>query len=161
MKNKKMFLILIPIVAIGLIFLVTGKENTSVIIKYNEQEIVLEKDYLYSHEDAILFPVVVRSSGEKPVEAQYKGIELLKLFNSLDLDILSFKKITFNATDGYRIILSINELLEPSNTYLTFERDGEYLKSRKQKGNGPYQLIIRRDPFSQRWIKHVDSIILE
>ena len=105
--------------------------------------------------------MVVRSSGNKPVEAEYKGIELLELFNSLGLNITNFEKVTFNATDGYRIILSIDEVKEDSNTYLTFKQDGEYLKSKKKKGNGPYQLIIRRDPFSQRWIKHVDTIIIE
>ena len=51
--------------------------------------------------------------------------------------------------------------MKPRNVYLTFERDGEYLKSKKQGGNGPFQLVIRKDSFSQRWIKHVDEIILE
>lgn len=161
MKRKRIYLLLIPIIIIIGIFSIRGKENTNIIIKYDNQEFVLEKDYLYNHEDAILFPVVVRSSGNKPVEAEYKGVEFLKLMNSLDLDISNFEKVTFNASDGYRIILSANEVKEPKNIYLTFERDGEYLKSRKQKGNGPYQIIIRRDPFSQRWIKHVDMILIE
>jgi len=69
--------------------------------------------------------------------------------------------VTFNASDGYRIILSAEEIAEPSNVYLTFERDGEILKSKKEGGNGPFQLVIRRDPFSQRWIKHVNEIILQ
>ena len=42
-----------------------------------------------------------------------------------------------------------------------FERDGEIMKSKKEGGNGPFQLVIRRDPFSQRWIKHVDKIIFQ
>ncbi len=161
MNKKKIYLLLIGIIILILIFLLKGKESTNITIKFNDQEIVLESDYFHTNLDAVLFPVVVRSSGNKPVEAEYKGIELLKLFNSLGLEILNFDKVTFNATDGYRIILSIDEVKEASNTYLTFERDGEYLKSKKKKGNGPYQLIIRRDPFSQRWIKHVDTIIIE
>jgi hypothetical protein len=84
-----------------------------------------------------------------------------KLFSSLNIDISNTQKITFNAIDEYKIILSIDEINEPSNVYLTFERDGKPLKSKKQGGNGPFQLVIRRDPFSQRWIKHVYEIILE
>ncbi len=161
MNKKKIFLIFVTIIIIILIFLIKEKENTTITIKYGEQEIILDRDFIYNNSDATLFPVVVRSSGHKPVETQYKGIELLKLFHSLDLDLSNFEKVTFNASDGYRIILSMDELKEPSNTYLTFERDGEYLKSRKRKGHGPYQLVIRRDPFSQRWIKHVDMILIE
>lgn len=161
MNINKKFLILLPIIIIILAFVLTQKEDTSITIVNWENQIIVENDFIYNHSDAIVFPAVVRSSGQKPVETEYKGIEISKLFNSLDIDMSSINKVTFNATDGYRIILSIEELKEPSNIYLAFERDGEYLKSKKHSGNGPFQLIIRRDPFSQRWIKHVDKIILE
>ncbi|MGB4439854.1 MAG: hypothetical protein WBJ13_11685, partial [Sedimentibacter sp.] len=116
---------------------------------------------IYNNPEAIIFPAVVRSSGEKPVETEYKGIEIAKILKSLDIDTSKINKITFNASDGYRIILDIDELEEPSNVYLTFERDGELLKSKKQGGNGPFQLVLRRDPFSQRWVKHVNEIVIE
>ncbi|HPX00254.1 MAG TPA: hypothetical protein PKY98_05825, partial [Sedimentibacter sp.] len=138
-----------------------SQEEPSFTVNIDGKSEVIDTEIIYTHEEALVFPAVVRSSGSKPVETEYKGIELKELFKSLDLDITNYSKATLTASDGYRIILNIEEILEPSNVYLTFERDGEELKSKKQGGNGPFQLIIRRDPFSQRWIKHVDEIILE
>ncbi|WP_326906669.1 hypothetical protein [Sedimentibacter sp. MB31-C6] len=154
---KKLFIIII------LIFIITGcsLEQASLIVNIDGNEEIIDVETIYSHEEAVTFPAVVRSSGEKPVETSYKGIELTKLFETLDIDISNYKKVTFNAYDGYRVILSIEEIIEPSNAYLTFERDNELLKTKKLGGNGPFQLIIRRDPFSQRWIKHVNEIILQ
>ncbi|HQB63569.1 MAG TPA: hypothetical protein PLL21_04230 [Sedimentibacter sp.] len=154
---KKLFILII------LLFILTGcsQEEPSFTVNIDGKSEVIDTEIIYTHEEALVFPAVVRSSGSKPVETEYKGIELKELFKSLDLDITNYSKATLTASDGYRIILNIEEILEPSNVYLTFERDGEELKSKKQGGNGPFQLIIRRDPFSQRWIKHVDEIILE
>lgn len=154
---KKLFIFII------LLFILTGcsEEEPSLTINIDGNNETINTEIIYTHEEALVFPAVVRSSGSKPVETEYKGIELKELLKSLDLDITNYSKATFNASDGYRIILRLEEILEPSNVYLTFERDGEELKSKKQGGNGPFQLIIRRDPFSQRWIKHVDEIILE
>lgn len=154
---KKLFIYII------LIFLLTSctQEQPSITVNIDGKIEVIQAETIYAHDESITFPAVVRSSGSKPVETEYKGIELAKLFTTLDIDLSGYTKITFNASDGYRIILTIEEIKEPSNVYLTFERDGEILKSKKQGGNGPFQLIIRRDPFSQRWIKHVDEIILQ
>ena len=154
---KKFFILII------LIFILTGcsEEKPILTVNIEENERVIDAETIYSNQEAITFPAVVRSSGEKPLETEYKGIELSKLLKTLDIDISNYSKVTFNASDGYRIILGVEELNEPSNVYLPFERDGNLLKSKKQGGNGPFQLIIRRDPFSQRWIKHVDEIILQ
>lgn len=154
---KRLYIIII------LILLLTGcsEETPFITVNIEESETKIEAETIYSHDGSITFPAVVRSSGSKPVETEYKGVELTKFFKSINIDLSGYTKATFNAADGYRIILSIEEIMEPSNVYLTFERDGELLKSKKQGGNGPFQLIIRRDPFSQRWIKHVDEIILQ
>jgi len=156
MQKKFIFLIILIIVLSG-----CSKEKPSLNLNIDGKVESIDADIIYTHKEALVFPAVVRSSGSKPVETEYKGIELTKLFDSLDLDITNYSKVTFNASDGYRIILSIEEIKEPSNVYLTFERDGEILKSKKQGGKGPFQLVIRRDPFSQRWIKHVNEIILQ
>ncbi len=155
---KKFFVCLI------LFFLLTGcsRDQPSIaVISAGKETKTIYAETIYAYDESITFPAVVRSSGSKPVETEYKGIELTRFFESIDIDLSLYAKATFNASDGYRITLNIEELMEPSNVYLTFERDGELLKSKKQGGNGPFQLIIRRDPFSQRWIKHVDEIILQ
>jgi len=156
MQKKFIILIILIIVLSG-----CSKEKPSLNLNIDGKVESIDTEIIYNHKEALVFPAVVRSSGSKPVETEYKGIELTKLFDSLDLDITNYSKVTFNASDGYRIILSIEEIKEPSNVYLTFERDGEILKSKKQGGKGPFQLVIRRDPFSQRWIKHVNEIILQ
>lgn len=156
MQKKFIILIILIIVLSG-----CSKEKPSLNLNIDGKVESINTEIIYNHKEALVFPAVVRSSGSKPVETEYKGIELIKLFDSLNVDITSYSKVTFNASDGYRIILSMEEIKEPSNVYLTFERDGEILKSKKQGGKGPFQLVIRRDPFSQRWIKHVNEIILE
>lgn len=156
MQKKFIILIILIIVLSG-----CSKEKPSLNLNIDGKVESINTEIIYNHKEALVFPAVVRSSGSKPVETEYKGIELTKLFDSLNVDITSYSKVTFNASDGYRIILSMEEIKEPSNVYLTFERDGEILKSKKQGGKGPFQLVIRRDPFSQRWIKHVNEIILE
>jgi len=159
---KKIIPIVILIVVIFVLaFNISRKEDISLTIVQGEERHVLEKEFIYNHACAVAFPAVVRSSGKKPVETEYKGIELSTFFSSLNIDLKKVKRITFNATDGYMIILDIDEILEPNNIYLTFERDGEIMKSKREGGNGPFQLVIRRDPFSQRWIKHVEEIVLE
>lgn len=159
--NIKKIIPIVAVIGIILIFSISKKEDVSINIVQGENQQIVNSDFIYNHPDSISFPAVVRSSGKKPVETEYKGIEMSKLFSSLNIDISNTQKITFNAIDGYKITLSIDEINEPSNVYLTFERDGKPLKSKKQGGNGPFQLVIRRDPFSQRWIKHVYEIILE
>lgn len=150
------------LVLIGfLLMFIWPKEDISINILKGDNEEVVSKDFIYDHPDTTSFPAVVRSSGKKPVTTEYKGIEMSKLFSSLNIDFSNIKKLTITASDGYRIVLKKEEIDEINNVYLTFERDGEYMKSKKQGGNGPFQLIIRNDPFSQRWIKHVDKIILE
>jgi len=161
LKNKKFFIIL----AMLIMFITACSDeediNLFVEIVIGNKYHSVSRDYLINNADVMSFPAVVRSSGNKPVETKYRGIELSKLFLALDIDITKMQKITFSATDGYQIVLDIEEIYEPNNVYLTFERDGEYLKSKEQGGNGPYQLVIRHDPFSQRWCKHVDEIIVE
>lgn len=162
MNTKKK--IIIGLIVIGLIlsvYLLNTKEEPTLEIRQGEEVQILEGEFIYNYPEPTTFPAVVRSSGEKPEETEYKGIELSKMLSSLNVDISSVDKITLNAEDGYRVILSSEELNESKNLYLVFERDGERLKTKRQNGKGPFQLVIRRDPFSQRWIKHVNEIIIE
>lgn len=162
-RKKKITLILILVVMASIltIYLLNTKEEPTLKIIDGEKVQIVESDFIYNYPDSTSFPAVVRSSGKKPVETEYKGIELSQILSSLNVDISNIEKITLNAEDGYRVIISQEELNEPKNLYLVFERDGERLKTKRQNGNGPFQLVIRRDPFSQRWIKHVNEIIIE
>lgn len=157
----KLKLKIITIITILLMLTACTEDEAFLVITRDKEQVKISADSIYNNLNAESFPAVVRSSGEKPVETEYKGIELNVLLAQNNINAADFDKITFNATDGYRTILSIEELNDPKNVYLTFERDGELLKTKKAGGNGPFQLVIRRDPFSQRWVKHVNEIILE
>ncbi len=137
-----------------------SKEKSDLSIKAGTQEYNINSNDIYQNAEAVAFSAVLRSSGEKPVETEYKGIELKTLLASLGISAKDTDRITFNASDGYRVILDMDEVLEHNNVYLVFERDGEVLKSKKKGGSGPYQLVIRTDPFSQRWVKNVDEIVI-
>ena len=159
--KKKIIIMLVILAAIIGIYFARDENEPFIIVNQGENTERIQGEFISNHPEAISFPAVVRSSGNKPVETEYKGVELSKFLSSLDYDTSNIDKITLNAEDGYRIIIDSEELNEPKNLYLTFERDGKRLKSKKRNGNGPFQLVIRRDPFSQRWIKHVDEIIIE
>lgn len=112
-------------------------------------------------EDKQAFSAVVRSSDSKPVETTYEGIELNKLLSGLGIDCTTITQITFNASDHYRVILTGDEIRDPLNVYVVYERDGALMTSTGKNGDGPFQLVIRKDAFSQRWIKHLTEIIIE
>lgn len=171
-KNKVIVLIAISLIVI--LFFVTQRDGSPKLSLMVSEEIIsenslhvadtfieIDSEIIYTNSNAETFPAVVRSSGEKPVETEYTGIELKYLLEEYDITIKNEDRITFNASDGYRIILLGEEINEPRNVYLVFKRDGELLKSKNRGGKGPYQIVIRHDPFSQRWIKHVDEIIIE
>src|SRR5690554_775062 len=120
---KKIFVFLILLILTG-----CSQEEPSLIMSIGDSIEEIDTELIYTHEEAVSFPAVVRSSGQKPVETEYKGLELKMLFEKLSIDTRNYSKVTFNASDGYRIILSLEEINEPSNVYLAFERDGERLK---------------------------------
>ena len=44
---------------------------------------------------------------------------------------------------------------------IIFSKPMLYLKNKSQGGSGPYQVIARKDPYSQRWCKFVMEIDLQ
>jgi len=158
--KKILILVLILAVGVGIIFYINDDENPEIILNNRNSEITISKEEVISMDNATAFPVVIRSSGNVPVEAEYIGIYLLDFFQEIGVDIEGFKSITFNASDGYRVIIPSDDINQPLNTYITYARDGSELAPKSKGGNGPFQLVIRMDPFSQRWIKHVDGIII-
>jgi DMSO/TMAO reductase YedYZ molybdopterin-dependent catalytic subunit len=122
---------------------------------------IVESEAIYSYENPEVFSSVIRSSGEKPLSVEFKGIALAEFLKEQNVDLLNSESITFNASDGYRIAIKTKEVLEPRNVYIVYEMNGKKLKSKKENGTGPYRIVIRKDPFSQRWIKHLEEIILQ
>ncbi|MBT9150994.1 MAG: hypothetical protein DDT40_01175 [candidate division WS2 bacterium] len=104
------------------------------------------------------FPAVLRRSGRPAVDTSYTGVQLKDLLEKVGARTEGKSQVITKAVDGYVVALSMEEVLEEDNVYIVYKRDGEDLGRKEDGGSGPYQLIIRKDPFAQRWNKFLMEI---
>lgn len=132
-------------------------KEMNVIIKRGEKETTFSHDEIleFGEEE---FKANLKSSGKKAVEYIYTGVPLIKLLQSAEIEIKEENQINVKSIDGYTVALRGDEVLDEENIYLSYKIDGELMKLREDGGNGPYQMIIRKDQFSQRWAKYVVEI---
>lgn len=110
----------------------------------------------------IEFQVILKSSGCDPVTQTYKGI-LLKdiILDNFSPDSLeNATKVFVKSFDGYKVSLALEELLDPDNVYLCYERDGVPILSELDK-KSCYQMVIRKDKFGKNWCKYVKEVIIQ
>lgn len=101
----------------------------------------------------VTFSANLKSSGNDPVAHEYTGVLLKTIFTEAGLDLEGKSSATVMAIDGYAAAITMDKLMEDDNVYLAYMRDGELLGTKEDGGNGPYQLIISKDKFSQYWVK--------
>jgi hypothetical protein len=100
----------------------------------------------------------------RDMDAGFQGASLVDLLNSVGVkfgsDLRGKRTPTvaiFEATDGYRVVLSLVEI-DPSTTdrlaVVADEQDGKPLDARL----GPYRLVIPGDKREVRWIRNVRTI---
>lgn len=132
-------------------------ENAEILISDSGKEVKLtfrdikdlrEKDFVAN----------LKSSGKPAKEHKYTGVPLKSLFERADIDIKDNNQLSVKAIDGYTVALGVDEVLENDNIYLAYKIDGKPLGNKEDGGSGPYQIIIRKDQFSQRWCKHAVEI---
>ena len=104
---------------------------------------------------------MLKSSGKPPVDTSYTGVELKALLENLEIDTAGKTQVITKAVDGYTVALSLAEVLEDDNVYIVYKRDGKDLGAREEGGSGPYQIVIRKDQFGQRWNKYLMEIELQ
>ena len=134
--------------------------NAEIIIKEGDREILLtfgEVKELGEEE----FKANLKTSGNPAVEHSYTGVPLKNVIKRVNADIEDKTQVIARSVDGFTSAYNIDEVLEDNNMYLAYMMDGEPLKSREDGGSGPYQIIIRKDQFSQRWGKYVLEIELQ
>jgi hypothetical protein len=102
------------------------------------------------------FIAYVRSSGKAPKKNTYKGVQLTELLDKEDL--LNLEQVNVKGADSFWVALSKEQINIKKNVYIVYEKNGEKLKDRESGGEGPYQLVIRKDPFSQYWCKYVVEV---
>lgn len=121
-------------------------QDGEVIASYNMEEI--------SDMGETTFTANLKSSGNDAVAHEYTGVLLRTIFESAGLEIEGADGATVMAIDGYAAALTMEKLSAQDNVYLAYLRDGELLGDKTSGGDGPYQLVISKDKFSQFWVKY-------
>lgn len=103
------------------------------------------------------FNATLKSSGSDPKEHVYTGVLLKNIFSHANIDIEGNDTVVVTAADGYTVAITRDKFLDDDNVYLAYMKDGELLGTKEDGGSGPYQMIIRKDPFSQFWCKFAIS----
>ena len=106
------------------------------------------------------FQAAIRSSSRPSSEHAFTGVPLKALIAAAELDLTAGQQVIVRSVDGYVVALNVEEVLQDENIYLVYAMDGEGLGTKEDGGSGPYQVIIRNDPFSQRWSKFVTDVEL-
>lgn len=104
---------------------------------------------------SVEFDADLKASGKEAENHQYTGALLKNIFDACDIAIHEENQVVVKAVDGYTVALTGKEVLEEDHVYLSYAMDGEPLGKKEDGGKGPYQVILRKDPFSQRWCKFV------
>lgn len=99
------------------------------------------------------FEADLKESGNPAVTHSYTGVLLKDLMDEAGYALEGLGGIVVTAMDGYTVAVAMEKVLEDNNVYLVYRRDGELLKPKDEGGDGPFQLVIARDPFSQYWCK--------
>jgi len=131
-----------------------------IIIKDGEEIASIDMEYISSagEED---FQADLDTSETDPQNHQYSGVPLIKVLDLLEINMDGIETVIVRALDGYTVAFDISEVEDEENMYIAYKIDGQYLKNKSQGGPGPYQIIIRKDPYSQRWCKFVMEIDLQ
>jgi len=120
----------------------------------------IDLDFLRSLEGES-FNTVIRSSGQRPRDVMYTGVPLSLILDVLEIDWQDKRHVIVSGADSYAIAVLVREILEPDNVYIVYALDGRQLKPASEGGEGPFQLIIRKDTFAQRWCKYINLVEIQ
>ena len=100
----------------------------------------------------------LKTNGKPAQKVTYVGVQLKQLIQTAGINTKGKSKVLVKAIDGYSVVLTLAEVLEDKNVYLVYKKDGKPLGKKADGGSGPYQVVILKDSFSQRWCKFVVEI---
>jgi len=137
------------------------QDSACIIIKRGGEEIAnIDMEYISSAGEES-FQADLDTSETDPEEHQYSGVPLIKVLDSLGISLDGVEAAIVKALDGYTVAFDISEVKDEGSMYIVYKIDGQYLKDKSEGGSGPYQIIVRKDPYSQRWCKFVMEIDLK
>ena len=165
--NKKIIMILVILIGVAAVFayLNTGDQEerlasqreAKIFIVFEEKQHTVDFEKILSFEQHT-FEAMLKSSGGVDVNNIYTGIRLQDLLAAYEIPLTDITQVITKAADGYTVALSPAEVLEEDNVYIVYKVNGEALSSKEEGGSGPYQLVIRQDPFAQRWNKFLMTL---
>jgi len=172
MKNKSIFAIVVVLVIILALLAFINQQNIKVTSSEAIKGTLLvaaggnEKKLEFQDIEAlnpVEFKATQDTSDSGPQEHTFKGVLLKDVIAGVfsEDELKKASKVVVKAIDGYTVALSPEEVMEQGNVYLAFEKDGKPLGTKAEGGSGPYQVIITKDRFSQRWCKFVTEVSLE
>jgi len=164
-KNIKIILtVIIILILVSTTGLYLNKDNIKVNRELNEDAVFLilvEGEEVASYTmteiqelEEETFTATLDTSSTDPKKYNYTGVLLKDIIHKAEVDLEDKKLVAVTGADSYTVGLSIDKLSEDDNVYLTYKREGLPLGTREDGGSGPYQLIIRKDQFSQNWCKY-------
>jgi flagellar basal body-associated protein FliL len=106
----------------------------------------------------VSFETQVKSSGNDPVATEFGGVLLYDILIAKGILLIGEETIVFKALDGYQTSVSAQEVKQPDNVYVVYERNKEKTTNRASQGTGPMEIVVALDNFSQRWNKHLIEI---
>jgi len=174
MKKKNLIIIIsvisVLVIVVGVTAFLNSKsarlkkeqqDSACITIKKGGEELVnIDMEYISSIGETD-FQAYRDTSETEPESHQFTGVPLIKVLDSLEIGLDGVEAVMVKALDGYTVIFDVSEVADEENMYITYKIDGQYLKNKSEGGSGPYQIIVRNDPYSQRWCKFVMEIDLQ
>jgi len=105
------------------------------------------------------FNAEIRSTSQPNKDIQFTGVSFTQLLNAVDIND-EFTSVRFKSVDGFETELSKDEVLQVESVYIVYQRDGQPILTKRDGGTGPLEMVVRLDPFSNRWNKYLIEIEL-
>lgn len=107
------------------------------------------------------FDAEIKADGKVPAKHIFTGVPMKEIFENKKINTDGKTKVIVKAADGYTSAITINEAMQDDNVYIVYEIDGKPLGKKEDGGAGPFEMVITKDPYSQRWCKFVMEVDLE
>ena len=137
------------------------EEEAIILIKSQDKELARIDMALLEKTGIKDFTANLDTSDSEAQKHIYSGVLLNELLESLGIDINEYSTVIAKAVDGYTVALNAAEVVQPDNIYIAVKMDGMDLGTKSTGGSGPYQLIVTKDAFSQRWCKFLIELELK
>lgn len=135
----------------------TMQEKELIVIKSGEESATLDKESINGLGE-VEFSANLKSDGKLAEKHTYTGVLLKKVLDANNIDLSNKEVLIVKGIDGYTVAIGVDEVMEENNVYIAYGMDGKPLGKKEDGGRGPYEVIIRKDPFSQRWCKFLSEI---